>query len=156
MPKQKSQRRFSSRSHKRKQRKTAEAGFTLLELLVVLGILALLASVAGPQVIGYLGKAKSDTARMQVNNIVNALELHFLDTGQYPAADQGLRSLVEPPAEVPRWNGPYLKTIEGLTDPWGNPYQYRMPGEHGRFDVYTLGRDKTEGGAGEDKDVMNW
>lgn len=142
----------------RRQNKTAPVdramnGFTLLELLVVIAILALLAGIVGSQVIGYLGGAKVDTARIQLSNIEASLDLYRLDAGRYPT---DLKALVERPSDAKRWNGPYLKKASGLFDPWGELYQYRFPGQHGAFDLYTLGADGAEGGDGENQDVKNW
>ncbi len=128
-------------------------GFTLLELLVVIAILALLAGIVGSQVIGYLGGAKVDTAKIQMSNIEASLDLYRLDAGQYPAE---LKALVERPSDAKRWNGPYLKKASGLFDPWGELYQYRFPGQHGAYDLYSYGADGTEGGDGENQDVKNW
>ncbi len=133
-----------------------QAGFTLVELLVVLGIIALLAAVVAPQVIRYVGDARIETARVQVKNIESALELYFLDVGQYPETEQGLDALVTAPAGVETWHGPYIKLKKGIVDPWGQTFGYKQPGEHGNVDVFTLGRDKTVGGEGEDKDIVNW
>lgn len=133
-----------------------EEGFTLLELLVVLGIIALLAALIAPQVIRYLSDARSKTAEAQLKNIESSIELYYLDNGAYPAGESGLMALVEAPANVPGWRGPYLKKREALVDPWGKPYAYRSPGEHGKFDLFTFGRDGKEGGTGEDKDIVNW
>lgn len=133
-----------------------DAGLTLVELLVVLGILALLAGLAAPQVLRYLGTARTETARTQVNAIVNAVELYHLDVGAFPTQEAGLRALIEPPGQAPRWQGPYLKKESALLDPWGRAYQYRLPGEKRDFDVYSLGRDGQPGGAGEDSDVTSW
>jgi len=132
------------------------AGFTLLELLVVLAILVLLASIATPQVLKYLGRAKTDTAKIQIENLSAALDYYRLDLGSYPSNEQGLEALVKDVSQAPGWNGPYVKKKEMLIDPWGNPYRYRFPGEHGSFDVYSLGADNAQGGEGEDRDVVNW
>jgi general secretion pathway protein G len=132
-----------------------EQGFTLLELLVVLGILALLATFAAPQVLRYLGRAKSETAKLQINAIASAVELYALDNGWYPPQQVGLQGLMRAPAQATRWSGPYLKKAEGLVDPWGRPYQYRNPGRNGTFEVFTLGRDNAPGGTGEDQDIVN-
>jgi general secretion pathway protein G len=135
------------------RRRSSEAGFTLLELLVVLGILSLLAAVAGPPVLRYFGKSKTEVARLQIRNLHSALELYALDNGGYPPPQLGLGALMQPPQGAIRWRGPYLKKADGLVDPWGHPYRYRVPGRGGDFDVFSLGRDNAEGGAGEDQDV---
>lgn len=131
-------------------------GYTLVELLVVLAILGLLVALAAPRVIKYLGSAKSDTARIQIEKLGGVLDLYRLETGRYPSEQEGLQALVEKPAQDDAWNGPYLKNRESLTDPWGDLYVYRMPGEHGEYDLYTLGADSKEGGDGEDRDITNW
>jgi general secretion pathway protein G len=131
-------------------------GYTLVELLVVLAILGLLVALAAPRVIKYLGAAKSDTARIQIDKLGGVLDLYRLEIGRYPSEQEGLRALVEKPAQVDAWNGPYLKNRESLTDPWGNPYVYRMPGEHGDYDLYALGADSKEGGDDEDRDITSW
>ena len=136
--------------------RSTEAGFTLIELLVVLVILGLLAALAGPRVIGYLGGAKSDTARLQVENFKSALDLYRLDTGSYPTTQQGLGALVRSPGNVPGWKGPYIDSPNLPVDPWGNPYSYKQPGEHGAYDLSTLGSDKAPGGTGEAADVNSW
>ncbi len=143
--------------HRARARSRADAGFTLLEVLVVLVILGLIAAViAGPQVFKILGTAKSETAKMQIERIGGALDLYRLEIGRYPSDQEGIAALVEPPAGVPRWNGPYLKKKESVVDPWGHIYVYRMPGEHGEYDLYTLGSDNAEGGEGEAADVTSW
>jgi general secretion pathway protein G len=133
-----------------------ENGFTLVELLVVLAILGLLVALAAPRVMKYLGSAKSDTARIQIEKLSGILDLYRLEIGRYPTEQEGLQALVEKPAESANWNGPYLKNRESLVDPWGAPYGYRSPGKHGEYDLYTLGADGKEGGEGADKDVTNW
>jgi general secretion pathway protein G len=133
-----------------------EAGYTLLEILVVLGITVLLAAVVGPRVIEYFGRAKHDTARIQLNNIQTALELYFMDVGAYPASETGLQALIAKPSGLARWNGPYLQKAEGLADPWQNPYRYALPGKHGAYDLYSLGRDNAEGGEDDNADIRNW
>ena len=137
------------------RRAGAQAGFTLIELLIVLGILVLLASVAAPQVLRYLGRARTEMAKVQINAIASALEVYALDNGAYPPPQAGLVVLVQQPSGARRWNGPYLKKPEGLIDPWGRPYRYRVPGRAGAFEVFTLGRDNAPGGTGEDADVTN-
>lgn len=142
---------------RRRRRVTAkEAGFTLIELLVVLVILGLLGGLVGPQVLGYVGSSKTKAARLQIEQLSAALDLYRLDTRGYPSGDQGLTALVRAPAGAPGWNGPYLAKGEVPADPWGKPYQYRAPGRHGKFDLFTLGADEREGGDGEAQDVANW
>lgn len=136
-------------------KRRARAGFTLLELLVVLAIITLLATIAAPQVLRYLGKAKTDTARAQISALSTALELYALDIGTFPAQQAGLNALVQQPQGAAKWRGPYLKNPEGLVDPWGRAYLYKFPGRAGQADVYSLGRDNTQGGAGEDADISN-
>lgn len=130
-----------------------EDGFTLIELLVVLVILGLLAAVAGPRVIGYLGGARSDTASVQVAAFRQALDLYRLDVGDYPTTEQGLEALVEAPSSATGWNGPYLDGQAVPLDPWGNEYVYRVPGADGAFDLLSLGADNRQGGNGEDADI---
>jgi len=122
----------------------------------VLAILGLLVALAAPRVIKYLGSAKSDTARIQIEKLGGVLDLYRLETGRYPSEQEGLQALVEKPAQDDAWNGPYLKNRESLTDPWGDLYVYRMPGEHGEYDLYTLGADSKQGGDDEDHDITNW
>lgn len=133
-----------------------ERGFTLLELLVVLAILGLLAAIVGPQVIRYLGSSRTQTAHVQAKNIAAALELFKLDAGRYPTPEEGLGALVKAPPSDPAWNGPYLSDAAALNDPWGKPYLFKVPGDHGEVDVYSLGSDGAPGGTGEAKDVGNW
>jgi general secretion pathway protein G len=133
----------------------ADAGYTLLELLVVLTILVLIAALAVPQVLGYLGDARSQAAQVQIKNISTALEQFSLHNSGYPSEQVGLSSLVKAPPGAPNWRGPYLKGADELIDPWGRPYRYRVPGRNGSFDVFTLGRDDKEGGTGEDRDLTS-
>ncbi len=132
------------------------AGFTLVELLVVLAILGLLAGLVGPQVMKFLGSSKTKTAKLQIEDLAATLDLYRLEVGQYPRAENGLSALVTNPGNVSNWNGPYLKKADVPKDPWGNDYLYRFPGEHGTFDIWSLGADGREGGQGEDADVTSW
>jgi len=139
---------------KKSRRNTA--GFTLIELLVVLVILGLLAGLVGPRVIKHLGESKTKTAMLQIDELSSALDLYRLEIGSYPTTEQGLQALVEKPAGVEQWNGPYLRKSTVRLDPWGQPYKYRSPGEHDNFDIYTYGADGAEGGEGEARDVLGW
>jgi general secretion pathway protein G len=129
----------------------ANRGFTLIELLVVLAILAMLAAVVAPRVMNALGSSKARTARIQVEELGAALDLYRLDVGRYPSS---LEALVQDVS--PGWNGPYLKKKRLPADPWGNPYHYRFPGEHGDYDLFSLGADGRPGGEGEDGDILGW
>jgi general secretion pathway protein G len=133
-----------------------EAGFTLLELLVVLAILGVLAAIVAPQVLRYLGTSRTQAAKVQIENISASLDHFQLDVGRYPTPEEGLDALVSQPPNAPNWNGPYLKKSSALMDPWGRKYLYVVPGKHSEADVYTLGSDHAEGGTGEAKDVGNW
>ncbi|RDH85868.1 MAG: type II secretion system protein GspG [endosymbiont of Escarpia spicata] len=131
-------------------------GFTLIELLVVLVILGLLAGLVGPQMVRYLGGAKTDTTMLQIEEFGAGLDLFHLEVGRYPTTDEGLVALVEKPNSVEGWNGPYLKKKQIPEDPWGNEYLYRFPEDNGIYDLYSFGQDNAEGGSGEAQDVVSW
>lgn len=133
----------------------AQRGFTLLELLVVLAIIGLMAGIVGPQFFKQIGKSESKTAAAQIDGLGKALDQYRLDTGHYPSTEQGLAALWVKPADEPRWWGPYLRKAPPK-DPWGREYQYKAPGEHGDYDIYSLGKDGREGGEGENLDITNW
>jgi general secretion pathway protein G len=139
-----------------RDRRHRQEGYTLVELLVVLAILGLLVAIAAPRLIKYLGSAKVDTAKIQVEKLGGVLDLYHLEVGRYPTDQEGLAALVVRPPQAEAWNGPYLKNRESLTDPWGRPYAYRSPGQHGDYDLYSLGADGKEGGEGENRDVTSW
>jgi general secretion pathway protein G len=134
----------------------AQLGFTLLELLVVLVILGMLAALAGPRVMKYIASSKTDTAKLQIEELASALDMYKLEVGRYPNTQEGLQALVEAPGGATNWNGPYLKKKGVPKDPWGADYHYESPGQHGAFDISTFGADGREGGEGEDKDVVSW
>jgi general secretion pathway protein G len=130
-------------------------GFTLLELLVVMVIIGLLAGYVGPKFFGQIGKSEVKAARAQIDALQKSLDQYRLDVGRYPSTEQGLAVLVAKPADEPKWAGPYLaKALP--KDPWGHDYQYRAPGEHGEYDLLSLGKDGRAGGEGEDADLTSW
>jgi general secretion pathway protein G len=133
-----------------------EKGFTLVELLVVLAILGVLAAIATPQIVKHLGHAKTQTARIEIKNIETALDLFRIDVGRYPTQEEGLIALLQQPASLAAWKGPYLDKKNDVNDPWGAPYIYRIPGQHGDYDLLSYGADKVEGGTGENEDVTSW
>ena len=133
-----------------------DGGFTLLELLVVLAILALIATFAAPRVLKYLGGARTDSARLQIESLATVLDLYRLEVGRYPSEDEGIEALIERPSGVEKWNGPYVRKREQLIDPWGRAFEYHYPGEHAEYDLYSLGADGQDGGEGEDQDVTSW
>ena len=131
-------------------------GFTLVELLVVIIILGLLAGLVGPRLFGRVGQSRQATARAGVELLGAALDQYRLDVGAYPATAVGLQSLVQNP-NVANWNGPYLKKSAVPADPWGRPYQYKCcPGDHGDYDVWSVGADGAPGGEGESADIASW
>ena len=136
------------------RRNTSQDGFTLVELLVVLAIIALIATLAAPQVLRYLGSARTDAATAQIRNIESALELFYIDNLRYPTNEEGLAALSQATPDLQdRWNGPYLKKAEDLTDPWGKPYVYEFA--NNTVTIRSYGRDGKEDGTGEDSDISN-
>ena len=135
-------------------RARGKGGFTLVELLVVMAIIALLAALVGPKLFPKLGKGKQSAAKAQIELIGQALDQLRLDVGRYPTTQEGLSALMVNPG-VDNWEGPYLKKALP-PDPWGKPYQYACPGTHGEYDLFSYGRDGNPGGEGEDKDVTSW
>lgn len=138
------------------KRTPKQTGFTLIELLVVLAIIGLLAGLVGPQVMKHLGGSKTKAAKVQVEELAGALDMYRIDVGSYPTTEQGLKALVEKPANVSIWNGPYLRKNKVPQDPWLKDYHYVSPGQHGKFDVFSYGADGREGGEGEDSDLVSW
>ena len=133
-----------------------QRGFTLIELLVALVILGLLVGLVGPRVMKYVGGAKSDTTRIQIEDMVTALDMYSLEVGHYPSQNQGLESLIMEPSGVDGWNGPYLRKQVVPKDPWGQEYHYRHPGEHGPFDIFSYGADNSPGGEKDNADIGSW
>lgn len=122
---------------------------------MVMVIIGLLASYVGPKYFAQIGKSEVKTTRAQIDSLGKALDQFRLDTGHYPTMDEGIASLVTQPANEPKWDGPYL-TKSVPVDPWGNAYIYRIPGEHGEYDLYSYGKDGQAGGTGEAADISNW
>jgi general secretion pathway protein G len=137
----------------RRRRAQMQAGFTLVEMLVVITIIGLIMALVGPRVLNYLTESKVKAARIQIQSFASALDLFYLDAGRYPSSAEGLISLVRPTAGVAYWNGPYLKGGSLPDDPWGTPYVYRSPGQHGAYDLISLGADGQEGGSGTAADI---
>ena len=136
----------------------ASRGFTLIEVMVVVAILAILAAIIVPRIMGRPEEAKRIKAQIDIKSIEEALNLYKLDNGVYPTTEQGLEALVKKPDTAPlalKWkDGGYLSRTP--QDPWGRPYRYLSPGEHGDFDVYSFGADGEPGGEGKDADVQSW
>lgn len=140
----------------RRAARHAEQGFTLVEMLVVITIIALVMGLVGPRVLNYLSEAKAKTAKIQVESLASALDLYYLDNGRYPSSSEGLHALVQPSGDSVGWNGPYLKGNSVPNDPWGKPYSYRSPGQHGAYDIVSYGADGQEGGTGAAADITSW
>lgn len=132
-----------------------QSGFTLLELLVVMVIIGLLAAYVAPKYFSQIGKSETKTAMAQIDALGKALDQYRLDVGHYPSSEQGLAALFTRPTNEAKWDGPYLqKSVPN--DPWGKPYVYRQPGEHGEYDLLSYGKDGQPGGSGEAADITNW
>lgn len=135
---------------------TASAGYTLIEMLVVLTIISLILGLVGPRVLAYLGESRVKTAKLQIESFGSALDLFYVDTGRYPTTAEGLEALAVRPGGLEVWNGPYLKGGRVPVDPWGHPYQYRSPVDHTPpYEIVSLGADGREGGTGTAADISN-
>jgi general secretion pathway protein G len=145
---------FFARSpdHKRRQ-DSGEAGFTLVEMLVVITIIGLIMGLIGPRVLNYLSESKVKAAKIQLQSFSSALDLFYLDAGRFPTSAEGLAALVQRTPGVAAWNGPYLRGGNVPNDPWSHPYLYRSPGEHGPYDIMSYGSDGQEGGSGLAADI---
>ncbi|MGH8524484.1 MAG: type II secretion system major pseudopilin GspG [Gammaproteobacteria bacterium] len=133
-----------------------EDGFTLIEILVVITIIGLLMSLVGPRVLNYLSESKVKAAAIQIQSFGNSLDLFYLDLGHYPTSSQGLAALVQRPGGETGWNGPYLQKGYVPNDPWGHPYRYRSPSEHGPYEIVSLGSSGREGGTGTAVAIKSW
>ncbi len=131
-----------------------QRGFTLLELLVVMVIIGLLVGYVAPRYFAQLGKSEINAARAQIDALETALDIYRLDMGAYPEQNIALQALVQSPENNPKWKGPYLEKEIPL-DPWGQPYNYRIPGENGEYDLFSYGMDRKLGGSGENADIYN-
>jgi len=140
----------------RRSRRDGEAGYSLIEILVVVAIIGLLMGLVGPRVLGYLSDSKLKTARMQIQGFSSAMDLFYLDNGRYPTAEEGLGALAQKPANATAWNGPYLNGNVVPMDPWGRPYTYRFPGQHGAYDIISLGPNGREGDPASGENITNW
>lgn len=140
----------------RRARRRNQFGFTLVEILVVITIIGLIMALVGPRVLHYLSESKVKTAKIQIQSFVTALNLFYLDAGRFPSNGEGLVALVQPVGGFSAWNGPYLTGKNVPLDPWGKAYVYRSPGEHGLYDIISLGSDGQEGGTGTAADISNW
>lgn len=139
--------------------RSSRAGFTLIEILVVIVVIAILATLVAPNVFQHVGTAKATTAKAQMEELSTTLDAYRLDNGSYPSTEQGLIALWERPSIEPpaNWRGPYLRKAVPL-DPWGNAYYYVFPGQQNPngFDLYSLGADGQPGGEGENQDILSW
>jgi len=149
---------MTRRRHQRPRRRVrgGEAGFTLVEILVVITIIGLIMALVGPRVLNYLAESKVKAARIQVESFASSLDLFYLDAGRYPTTSEGLAALAARPGGIDAWNGPYLRTGQVPSDPWGRPYVYRSPGEHGPYDIVSYGADGQQGGTGTAADIESW
>src|SRR5579864_8114007 len=133
----------------------SDAGFTLVEILVVITIIGLIMAIVGPRVLNYLGESKVKAAKIQIESLSSALDLYYLDMGRYPGSSDGLAALVQRPGNAQEWNGPYLKGGVVPNDPWGHAYMYRSPVEHAPYEIVSYGSDGQEGGAGTAADISS-
>ncbi|WP_026608364.1 type II secretion system major pseudopilin GspG [Methylocapsa acidiphila] len=131
-------------------------GFTLVEILVVITIIGLIMGLVGPRVLNYLSQSKVKAATIQIQSFASSLDLYYLDAGRYPSTSEGLTALVQRPAGATAWNGPYLKNGNVPNDPWGHPYAYRSPGQHGPYDIVSNGPSGQDGGNATAPTITSW
>lgn len=146
----------TSQRGRSRARRAAEAGFTLIEMLVVITIIGLIMALVAPRVLNYLSESKVKAAKIQIASFASALDLYYLDIGHYPTSAEGLAALVARPGNQTTWNGPYLNGGILPEDPWGHAYVYRSPGEHGPYDIVSYGADGHESGTGNGNDITSW
>ena len=144
---------FADNRKRGRRHNVGEAGFTLVEMLVVITIIGLIMGLIGPRVLNYLSESKVKTARIQLQSFSSALDLFYLDAGRYPSTSEGLAALVQRTAGVAAWNGPYLKGGSLPNDPWNHPYIYRAPGQRMPYEIISYGSDGQEGGSGIAADI---
>jgi general secretion pathway protein G len=147
---------MTQRLHRRRRVRSGEAGFTLVEMLVVITIIGLIMALVGPRVLNYLAESKVKAARIQVESFSSSLDLFYLDNGRYPTTSEGLAALAQRPGAAEAWNGPYVRGGLVPNDPWGHAYIYRSPGEHGTYDIVSYGSDGQQGGSGTAADIESW
>ena len=133
----------------------SQAGFTLVEILVVITIIGLIMALVGPRVLNYLGDSKVKAAKIQIESFSSALDLFYLDVGRYPSGAEGLAALTQRPGSANGWNGPYLRGGVVPSDPWGRAYLYRAPGSGAPFEIVSTGSDGQEGGTGTAADISS-
>jgi general secretion pathway protein G len=143
-------------STRQDRKRDGEDGFTLVEMLVVITIIAMIMALVAPRVLNYLSESKVKAAKIQIESLGSALDLYYLDEGHYPTTSEGLVALVQRPENSSTWNGPYLKGNVVPNDPWGNPYTYRSPGEHGPYDIISFGPDGKSAGLDSNSAVVSW
>jgi general secretion pathway protein G len=141
---------------RRRGSRQGEEGFTLVEILVVITIIGLIMGLVGPRVLNYLGQSKEKAAAIQIESFAGALDLFYLDNGRYPSTNEGLTALVKRPPGATAWNGPYLKGGTVPLDPWGRPYLYRSPGQHGPYDIVSNGASGQNGGTSSAAAITSW
>jgi len=144
---------FKANGKRERRHDAGQAGFTLVEMLVVITIIGLIMGLIGPRVLNYLNESKVKAAKIQLQSFSGALDLFYLDAGRYPSTSEGLSALVQRTPGVAAWNGPYLKGGSLPNDPWNHPYMYRSPGERGPFEIMSYGSDGQEGGSGIAADI---
>src|ERR1700723_1019704 len=144
---------FTANEKRERRREAGEAGFSLVEMLVVITIIGLIMGLIGPRVLNYLSESKVKAARIQLQSFASALDLFYLDAGRFPSTSEGLAALVQRTPGVAAWNGPYLKGGSLPNDPWSHPYLYHSPGERGPYDIMSYGADGQEGGSGVAADI---